>query len=216
MDRWFLIWFVYVAGTASVFEIACTVVPFLDKYYSLAARTVFWFVVAHSIFVFTRDKIFKQRVKAGNKAVFITGCDSGFGNQLAKQLDSKGFRVFAGCLFSYNGGAAELKRSCSSRLHIVHLDVTKDESVQKAKEFVKNNLAGCDLWAVVNNAGVLKGFTVEFSKMSDYQDTLEVNTLGQVRVTNAFCPCSESAGEGSSTSTASQGEPVAPTWQPTQ
>lgn len=32
------------------------------------------------------------------KAVFITGCDSGFGRALAKHLHKLGFTVFAGCL----------------------------------------------------------------------------------------------------------------------
>lgn len=32
------------------------------------------------------------------KYVFVTGCDSGFGNLLCKKLDRKGFRVLAGCL----------------------------------------------------------------------------------------------------------------------
>ena len=32
------------------------------------------------------------------RAVFITGCDSGFGNALALELDGKGVPVYAGCL----------------------------------------------------------------------------------------------------------------------
>lgn len=36
--------------------------------------------------------------QAEGKAVLITGCDKGFGHALAKQLHSKGFTVFAGCL----------------------------------------------------------------------------------------------------------------------
>ena len=32
------------------------------------------------------------------KAVFVTGCDSGFGHALAKHLHKLGFTVFAGCL----------------------------------------------------------------------------------------------------------------------
>lgn len=32
------------------------------------------------------------------KAVFITGCDGGFGRALAKHLHKLGFTVFAGCL----------------------------------------------------------------------------------------------------------------------
>lgn len=37
------------------------------------------------------------------KAVFITGCDSGFGHALAKHLHKLGFTVFAGCLLKVQG-----------------------------------------------------------------------------------------------------------------
>uniref|UniRef100_A0A3P9B8U4 Retinol dehydrogenase 5 (11-cis/9-cis) n=1 Tax=Maylandia zebra TaxID=106582 RepID=A0A3P9B8U4_9CICH len=42
-----------------------------------------------------------------NKYVFVTGCDTGFGNLLCKKLDRKGFRVLAGCLTEK--GADDLK-----------------------------------------------------------------------------------------------------------
>ena len=32
------------------------------------------------------------------KFIFITGCDSGFGNLLAKQLDLRGLKFLAACL----------------------------------------------------------------------------------------------------------------------
>jgi hypothetical protein len=32
------------------------------------------------------------------KYILITGCDTGFGNLLAKRLDGRGFYVFAACL----------------------------------------------------------------------------------------------------------------------
>ena len=44
------------------------------------------------------------------------------------------------------------------------------------------------LWAIVNNAGVLKGFQTELSSMNDYEMCIQVNTLGMVRVTKAFLP----------------------------
>ncbi|GIX87965.1 3 beta-hydroxysteroid dehydrogenase dhs-16 [Caerostris extrusa] len=68
------------------------------------------------------------------------------------------------------------------------LDVTQDDSVQKAKEFVEKNLEKCELWAVVNNAGIYKGMIAEFTKISDFHDLLNVNALGQVRVAKAFLP----------------------------
>lgn len=73
-------------------------------------------------------------------AVLITGCDSGFGYQLARCLDQKGFVVFAGCLFPQGKGAQNLARLSSSNLKILKLDVTKDEDVQQAKTTVQENL----------------------------------------------------------------------------
>ena len=46
-----------------------------------------------------------------DKFVFITGCDSGFGNQLARQLDLRGLRVLAACLTEQ--GAEQLRKQTS-------------------------------------------------------------------------------------------------------
>ena len=72
------------------------------------------------------------------KAVLITGCDSGFGYELAKKLDAQGLRVFAACLTS--DGAAKLTSECSQELRILKLDITKSSDVQKAFEVVKSGL----------------------------------------------------------------------------
>ncbi len=41
----------------------------------------------------------RGRVKPDGKAVFITGCDTGFGHKLAQRCDQIGLRVFASCLY---------------------------------------------------------------------------------------------------------------------
>ncbi|GFY56986.1 estradiol 17-beta-dehydrogenase 2 [Trichonephila inaurata madagascariensis] len=139
-------------------------------------------------FRFTKKHYLSDRIQPDNKAVFITGCDSGFGNALAKQLDSSGFHVFASCLDANGPGADDLRKSCSKRFQILEMNVTKDESVKQAVQFVKTNLGTSELWAIVNNAGVQKGFTAELTSMKDFYDTLEVNAFGPVRVTKAFLP----------------------------
>ena len=70
----------------------------------------------------------------------FVGCDSGFGHELAKRLDTLGATVFAGCLFPEDAGAKELKSACSNRLHVLHLDVTREEHVRNAVKYVKNSL----------------------------------------------------------------------------
>ncbi|KAG8176966.1 hypothetical protein JTE90_010236 [Oedothorax gibbosus] len=136
----------------------------------------------------TKENIFRKRIEPRNKAVFISGCDSGFGNLAARRLDYMGFTVLAGCYFSDQGGAAELVNCCSDRLKLVQIDVADDDSVEKAKHFIEKNLGYNDLWSVVNNAGVYKGLDIEFTQLSDFKEVFDVNTFGQVRVTKALLP----------------------------
>ncbi|GBM71671.1 hypothetical protein AVEN_268973-1 [Araneus ventricosus] len=70
-------------------------------------------------------------------------CARGIGNALAKHLDEKGFHVFASCRDPKPPGVDDLRKSCSSRLQVLQLDVANDESVQKAVQFVKDNLSTC-------------------------------------------------------------------------
>ncbi len=70
-----------------------------------------------------------RRIAAAGRAVVITGCDTGFGNGLARRLDSLGYRVFACCLTET--GAEGLRLNCSSRLLAMKCDVTKPDDVDK-------------------------------------------------------------------------------------
>lgn len=131
-------------------------------------------------------------VKAEGKAVFITGCDTGFGFALAQYLHKLGFTVFAGCLLKDKGGdgAKELEELHSDRMKVVQLDVCSEDQVAKAAEFVRGNLEDPErgLWAVVNNAGVSTFGDVEFTSMETYKQISEVNLWGTIRVTKALLP----------------------------
>ncbi|TTH84665.1 D-beta-hydroxybutyrate dehydrogenase, mitochondrial [Bagarius yarrelli] len=121
-------------------------------------------------------RIPRGSVSVEGKAVFITGCDSGFGFALAKHLHKLGFTVFAGCLLKdqKGEGVMELENLHSDRMKVVQLDVSSDEQV-------------C-LWAVVNNAGVSSFGEVEFTTINTYKNLAEVNLWGSIRVTKAVLP----------------------------
>ncbi|XP_067439505.1 D-beta-hydroxybutyrate dehydrogenase, mitochondrial isoform X1 [Thunnus thynnus] len=121
-------------------------------------------------------------------AVLITGCDSGFGHQLARCLDQQGFVVFAGCLSPEGAGAQSLVRQSSSNLKILKLDVTSDEDVQQAKRMVQDNLPEKGLWAVVNNAGISDWAEIEWSTFEDFRNMVDVNLFGCIRTSVAFLP----------------------------
>ncbi|KAM3625831.1 uncharacterized protein V6R79_018255 [Siganus canaliculatus] len=123
------------------------------------------------------------------KAVFITGCDTGFGNATAKCLDSLGFEVFATVLDLSGDGARDLQRTCSSRLTLLQVDITQPQQVHQALLDTKAKLGLRGLWGLVNNAGVCVNFgDAELSLMSNYRGCMEVNFFGTLSVTKSFLP----------------------------
>ncbi|KAM6985369.1 dehydrogenase/reductase SDR family member 9 [Aplochiton taeniatus] len=133
---------------------------------------------------------FKETKRVSGKSekhVYITGCDSGFGNLLARHLDKLGFCVIAGCYTEK--GEDELKKVCSERFKALHLDVTNSESVKKAAAFIKSLVEEKGLWAVVNNAGVsLPSAPCDWLDVDDYKSMLEVNLNGVIGITLSVLP----------------------------
>ncbi|XP_032146177.1 17-beta-hydroxysteroid dehydrogenase type 6 isoform X2 [Sapajus apella] len=122
-----------------------------------------------------------------DKFVFITGCDSGFGNLLARQLDARGLRVLAACLTEK--GAEQLRRQTSDRLETVTLDITKTESIAAATQWVKEHVGDRGLWGLVNNAGIIKRVSLcEWLSIDDSMDILKVNLIGVIQVTLSMLP----------------------------
>ncbi|XP_062258047.1 retinol dehydrogenase 1 isoform X1 [Platichthys flesus] len=129
-----------------------------------------------------------QRVGGfGQRHVLITGCDSGFGNLLARQLDRKGVHVIAACLTEK--GAADLAAAASSRLKTLLLDVTDSESIRRAVEFVSREVGERGLWGLVNNAGrSIPIGPIEWMDLQDFTKVLDVNLIGVIEVTLQTLP----------------------------
>ena len=109
--------------------------PLLFSFQSILLLVVVSLTFYVSSFFLFRDVDVSDLEK---KAVLITGCDSGFGYELAKKLDARGLQVFAACLTAE--GQAKLKSECSRTLITLKLDVADQIDVQKALEFVKSRL----------------------------------------------------------------------------
>ena len=78
----------------------------------------------------------------------FTGCDTGFGFELAKHLHSLQCKVYAGCLFKDGDGGKEL---AELGIDVIQLDVTKEEEWDLAIEHIQQTSK--QLWGLVNNAG---------------------------------------------------------------
>ena len=131
------------------------------------------------------------RLDVADRAVLVTGCDTGFGLALAKHLTSLGFRVFAGCLLGDKDGpgAAELRAIANPRLVVLQLDVTKQEDWDAALRTVQSKLEpGAGLWGIVNNAGWATFGEMEWVAMETYRRALDINVLGLIAGVKTFLP----------------------------
>ncbi|KAI6203528.1 hypothetical protein M3Y94_00567800 [Aphelenchoides besseyi] len=153
-----------------------------------------WYLVGAYIVYFLVVRTL-EKVSVGNlqdKAVLITGCDSGFGWGLTLKCLRNGMPVFSAC-FDENGAkrlrdeASKIKNG-SDLLTTFTLDVRNDESVNKARELVESKLQGSKgLWGIVNNAGIgdMRGWDF-FQTPAVYDRFWQVNALGVIRTTHAF------------------------------
>ncbi|NXF93454.1 RDH7 dehydrogenase, partial [Eubucco bourcierii] len=125
--------------------------------------------------------------RLSDKFVLITGCDSGFGNLLARQLDARGLPVLAACLSE--AGAERLRADASSRLQTVLLDVTSSQSIAAAAAWVRERVGSQGLWGLVNNAGIgVPSAPNEWLTKEDFAKVLDVNLLGLIEVTLSLLP----------------------------
>ncbi|KAM5179743.1 retinol dehydrogenase 16-like [Mantella aurantiaca] len=125
--------------------------------------------------------------QVSNKYVFITGCDSGFGKLMAKQLERRGMKVLAACLTE--AAAENLKQETSNRIQTVILDVTDSQSVGSAAKWVSSIVKDEGLWGLVNNVGTeIPSCDNEWLTRDDFLKILNLNLLGVVDVTVNFLP----------------------------
>ncbi|NWH60113.1 RDH7 dehydrogenase, partial [Geococcyx californianus] len=134
--------------------------------------------------------LIRDRRRVGNlsgKHVFITGCDTGLGNSLAKWLDKRGFCVIAAC--ATEKGGQEL-RSCSSlSLKTVNLDLSDADSIARAVLFVMEETAGKGLFGLVNNAeGTAPVVPTDWLRIEDFHSVLEMSLLGLIEITLKLLP----------------------------
>ncbi|XP_015134686.2 corticosteroid 11-beta-dehydrogenase isozyme 2 isoform X1 [Gallus gallus] len=125
----------------------------------------------------------------------LAGCDSGFGQATARHLDSLGFRVFASVLDPRGPGAQELQRSCSARLTLLRMDLTKPEDIQSVLQHIQAHTNGTGLWGLVNNAGFNDIIAdAELSPLGNFRTCMEVNFFGSLELTKGLLPLLRSAG----------------------
>jgi NAD(P)-dependent dehydrogenase (short-subunit alcohol dehydrogenase family) len=124
----------------------------------------------------------------GRQTALVTGATSGLGRATAILLAENGWRVFAtGRSAERRQSLDELARLRGLPLETLELDVTSDDSVERAfQEIERRGVRALD--AVVNNAGIAIAAAMEEVRYEDLQKQFETNVFSVLRVSRRALP----------------------------
>ncbi len=115
------------------------------------------------------------------KTILITGCSSGIGAALARELHKRGHRVYATARRRETLAPLE-----ADGIHALALDVNDEASIAAALDTVAREVGHLDL--LVNNAGFSQvGAVVDLTR-DDLRRQYETNVIAPVAVTRAALP----------------------------
>jgi NAD(P)-dependent dehydrogenase (short-subunit alcohol dehydrogenase family) len=130
--------------------------------------------------------------KNGPIVVLVTGASTGFGRLISETLARANYHVFATMrnVNGKNAKAAQELRDLAAReslsLRVLELDVTNDESVERAVAAAAADAGRIDV--LVNNAGYgLMGVTEAFT-LAQSQRIMDTNFFGVIRMNRAVLP----------------------------
>jgi NAD(P)-dependent dehydrogenase (short-subunit alcohol dehydrogenase family) len=116
--------------------------------------------------------------------ILITGAARGIGHALVLRAVARGDTVFAVVRKDSDRG----RFPEGADLHIILMDVADTESVEAGFSEVDRLLAGRPLDAIINSAAISRAGAIEVAPMTDFEQTLNTNTLGSLRILRAGIP----------------------------
>jgi short-subunit dehydrogenase len=115
------------------------------------------------------------------QSILITGCSSGIGQALALEFKKRGHTVFA------TARQAEALASLTAMgLIAVELDVTSQESIDKARAQIQSQTSQLDM--LINNAGYGQFGAVVDTDSNALRRQFETNVIAPVALSRAFLP----------------------------
>ena len=121
---------------------------------------------------------------------FITGCSTGFGQELAKQALEQGYRT----VITARDPAKLARYAATDNVLVLKLDVTKSDEVEAAIKATMARFGRIDV--LVNNAGIGYFAAVEESEEDEVRKMFEVNVFGTGRMIWAVLPGMRAQGSG--------------------
>lgn len=119
-----------------------------------------------------------------NKVWLITGCSTGFGRELAKQVLAKGYQVAVAA--RNTNDVQDIITAYPTTAIAVKLDVTIAQEIEEAVQMTIQKFGQIDI--LVNNAGIGYFAAVEESEEDEVRKMFEINVFGLAKMTQAVLP----------------------------
>jgi NAD(P)-dependent dehydrogenase (short-subunit alcohol dehydrogenase family) len=119
-----------------------------------------------------------------NKVWFITGCSTGFGRELAKEVLTNGYKAV---VTARNlDDIQDIIKEHPENAFAVKLDVVNESEIKLAVEAAQKHFGRIDV--LVNNAGIGYFGAIEESEEDEVRRMFEINFWGLAHVTQAVLP----------------------------
>ena len=119
-----------------------------------------------------------------SKVWFITGCSTGFGKQLAKEVLQAGYKAVVTA--RNTNDVQDIISAYHNTSVAVKLDVTNAAEIKEAVEKAIQSFGTIDV--LVNNAGIGYFGAIEESEEDEVRRMFEINFFGLANMTNAVLP----------------------------
>lgn len=128
------------------------------------------------------------------KTILITGTSSGFGRDTAETLAHAGHEVFASMRDPQGKNREPAEKLRAQGIHVIELDVTSDQSVDRAVQDVRTRTDRIDV--LINNAGVASAGITEAFTPDQARLIFNTNVIGLLRTIRAVLPAMRRQGDG--------------------
>ena len=115
---------------------------------------------------------------------FITGCSTGFGRELARQVLAHGWRAVVTARDA--GSVADIVAAAPDRALALALDVTRDDQIASVVQAAQQRFGAIDV--LVNNAGYGYQSSIEEGVETEIRAQFDANVFGLFALTRAVLP----------------------------
>ncbi|MCU0322718.1 MAG: oxidoreductase [Chitinophagaceae bacterium] len=127
-----------------------------------------------------------------SKVWFITGCSTGFGRELAKEVLQAGYKAVVTA--RNTNDIADIVSAYPETALAVQLDVTNAAAIASSVEQATKHFGSIDV--LVNNAGIGYFGAIEESDEAEVRRMFDINFFGLANMTNAVLPIMRKQGSG--------------------